>query len=407
MPNFQEKGASRPEIGVFMAMVRTYLDHNATAPLRPLARDSMLRALNAPVNPSSIHGEGRAAKAMVEVARKQVAALVGADVANVIFTSGATEAAAQALTPDIRLNGDTRSPSRLLVCDTEHPCVRNGGRLAHIRTVVPVNRHGVVDLDALAELLAGEAVPYVAVQLVNSETGVIQPVAEISQMVRAKGGYVLCDAVQAAGRLPLDISALGADFMLLSAHKLGGPQGAGALVLGNATLEPGPLLMGGAQENRRRAGTENVAAIAGFGAAAEEAAGEAGVLTYPDFESHVRQIADRHGLTSRLHIFGADAPRAANTLCFALEGLSAQTALIDFDLRGIALSSGSACSSGKVGASHVLSAMEVPDKISTCALRVSCGPTTSAQDLDTFCTLFDSLAAKVAARPFTAATEAA
>jgi cysteine desulfurase len=367
----------------------------------------MEHAFAAPVNASSIHGEGRAARGMVEEARRQVATLVVADPTNVIFTSGATEAAAQALTADIRLNGERRSPSAFLVGATEHPCVLSGGQLAEIRQTIPVNGNGLIDIDALKDMIAGEAVPYVAVQLVNSETGVIQPVAEIASLVRAKGGYVLCDAVQAAGRIPLNINELGVDFLLLSAHKIGGAQGAGALVLGNSTLEPAPLLTGGAQENRRRAGTENVAAIAGFGVAAQEATAEADTMTYPAIAKLVVETTERHGLADRLHIFGKDEPRISNTTCFALEGLEAQTALIDFDLRGVAISSGSACSSGKVGASHVLAAMDVPAEIAKCALRISTGPTTCQADVQLFADVLDSIAAKTAARPFNPKTNAA
>ncbi len=387
-----------------MATRRIYLDHNASAPLRAVARDAMVTAFDGGGNASSIHAEGRLARGIVEKARAQVAALVGAEPANIIFTSGATEAATLALTPDQRLNGKARHADALLRLITEHPCVLNGGRFPASSVVdLPVGSDGLVDEDVFDKTLRDHETPFVAIQLVNSETGIIQPVARLAERVRARGGYVLCDAVQAAGRIPLSIGDLGVDYLLLSAHKIGGPQGAGALVLANATLEPAPLISGGAQESRRRAGTENVAAIAGFGAAAKAAAQEA--TTYSEtmvssaaLAEKIRSVCNDVGLADRLHLFSSGANSVPNTLCFALEGLEAQTALIDFDLQGIALSSGSACSSGKVGASHVLKAMGVPDSIARCALRVSTGLTTTQADLDTFIAAFDRMAQRLARR---------
>ncbi len=387
-----------------MAQARIYLDHNASAPLCAVAREAMIAALDGGANASSIHAEGRFARGIVEKARVQVAALARADPANVIFTSGASEAAMLALTPDQRLNGKARPAGALLRLTTEHPCVLNGGRFPADAVIdLPVNSDGLIDEDAFAETLRNHATPLVAIQLVNSETGIVQPVARIAEQVRARGGYVLCDAVQAAGRLPLSMTDLGVDYLLLSAHKIGGPQGAGALVLANATLEPAPLITGGAQENRRRAGTENVAAIAGFGAAAKIAAHQAvayGEMMHSSaaLPEKIRTICDMHGLNNCLHIFSERADSVPNTLCFALDGLEAQTALIDFDLQGIALSSGSACSSGKVGSSHVLKAMGVPEAIARCALRVSTGPSTTKADLDTFIAAFDRMAKRLAER---------
>jgi len=386
-----------------MSATRIYLDHNATSPLRPAAREAMLFAMESVGNPSSIHGEGRAARGTVERARGEVAALVGADPANIIFTSGATEAAALALTPDIRLSGQPRRATALLRLTTEHPCVLSGGRFApEAIHDLPVDSNGLIDEAVLDEKLSQHDVPLVAVQLANSETGIVQPVARIAEKVRAKGGYVLCDAVQAAGRLSVDINELNVDFLLLSAHKLGGPQGVGALVLGNSTVEPAPLLAG-TQENHRRGGTENVAAIAGFGAAASEALMQLPdysrqMMEPPDVYDCTREVLHKYDLLDRLHVFGWSGPSLMNTYCFALEGLEAQTALIDFDLNGIAISSGSACSSGKVGSSHVLAAMGVSPEIAKCALRVSTALTTTEAEIDAFFAVFDRMAQRVAAR---------
>ena len=248
---------------------RIYFDANAGAPLLGEAREAVVDALNASANASSVHAEGRAARALLENARAEVAAAVGAKAENVIFTSGATEAAVFALTPKIHSGHELATVSRLYVGATEHPCVLAGGRFsADAISRLPVERSGKVNLAALDEALAGHdhsaGAPYVALMLANNETGVIHPIADAAAIVKKHGGYVFCDAVQALGRIPVDIAALGVDFLSLSAHKLGGPQGAGALVLAHESVRPEPLLTGGGQERRRRAGTENVAAIAGF-----------------------------------------------------------------------------------------------------------------------------------------------
>lgn len=388
-----------------MSGQRAYLDHNATSVLRPSAREAMMMALSTG-NASSVHAEGRDARRLVEKARAQVAALVNVDVDGVIFTAGATEAAHLGLTPNINSDGVGRPASTLYVPETEHPCILAGGRFAseNVQTIA-VNRSGVADLEDLKRLLDAHdfdrGLPFVAVQLVNSETGVIQPVAEIARMVRFRGGYVLCDAVQAVGRMPVDAGELGIDFLILSSHKIGGPQGAGALVICHPILAVDAAVRGGGQEKNRRAGTENVAAIVGFGAAAGNAARDAA-----DFGSvsalrdsiigRLQPICSANGLSENLTVFGSDAPRVGNTLLFGLEGLRAETALIAFDLEGVAVSSGSACSSGKVGKSHVLEAMDVPPALARGAVRVSLGWNTCADDIDRFVTAFERIAKRLA-----------
>jgi cysteine desulfurase len=367
---------------------RIYLDHNAGAPLRPRVAGLVCDLLTRAGNPSSVHGEGRAARARIEAARGQVARLAGVPAANVTFTSGATEANVTALSPVWKAGRGERRFSRLLVGATEHPSVAAGGRFdAAARETIAVDVEGRVDVEALAARVhalagAGETV-LVAVQAANNETGVLQPLAEISSALAGSDAVLHVDAVQAAGRIAVDVNGWGADSIALSAHKIGGPQGAGALVLRNAGLRPAPLLAGGGQENWNRAGTENVAAIAGFGLAAELAAEETGAWG--------ENAAFRDGLERELRhiwsdtvVFGAGAPRLANTSCFAVPGVAAETALIGLDLEGIAVSSGSACSSGKVGVSPVLVAMGVDRDLARGAIRVSLGCGSTRAELESF-----------------------
>ncbi|MFL0691466.1 MAG: cysteine desulfurase family protein [Agrobacterium tumefaciens] len=380
-----------------MAVERIYLDWNATAPLMGAARDAMLDALAMPGNPSSVHAEGRAARAVVEKARREVAQLVGAEPAHVTFTASATEAANQVLSPIYRMGKSRVSLGRLYVSAIEHPAVRAGGRFAADQvTEVPVARSGLVDLDALACALAShdpaDGLPLVAVMLVNNETGIIQPIQEISAVVKKSGGLLVVDAVQAAGRIPLSIADLGVDFLILSAHKLGGPKGVGALVSRGETLMPEPLMRGGGQEKGHRAGTENLAAIAGFGAAAREMA--AGLV---ERNSHVSARRDRAeqamlSVAPDTVIYGRGEARVGNTSFFHLPGLKAETGQIAFDLEGVALSAGAACSSGKVGASHVLTAMG--EDAATGALRLSIGPETTESDIERFLGAFAKIAAR-------------
>jgi cysteine desulfurase len=356
--------------------MRAYLDYNATAPLRPEARAATLAALESCGNPSSIHAEGRAARALIEEARRQVAALCRANARDVVFTSGGTETAALALAPSGGL-------ARLIVSAGEHPCVLAGHRFAQAE-IAPLGADGRVDLPALKRLLDGPPA-LVALQAANNETGVIQPVAEAAALAHARGGRLVCDAAQAAGRVPLD--AFGdADALILSAHKFGGPKGAGALVLLREGFAPAPLLRGGGQERGRRAGTENVAALAGFGAAATAALEEARLAALRD--------ACEAALPGDAVIFGAAASRLPNTLAFAIPGLPAATLLMRLDLDGVAVSSGSACSSGKVSPSHVLAAMGVAPALAAGAIRVSLGWGSSCADVEAFAAALDKAAAR-------------
>ncbi|MGI9356340.1 MAG: cysteine desulfurase family protein [Rhizobiaceae bacterium] len=391
-----------------MTGIRAYLDHNATSPLRPAACGAVVAAMETVGNPSSVHGEGRNAKRIVEQGRAKVAALVSAAPESVVFTSSATEAAHLALTPNIRGDGIQRDAGKLYVLEVEHPCVLAGGRFAPQDIVaIPVLESGLIDMDGFDALLDAHenqsGRPYVAVQLVNSETGVVQPVAEVSKRVGFRGGYVVCDVVQAAGRIPIDIKNLGVDFLMLSAHKLGGPMGVGALVNAHAILDLAPAIRGGGQESNRRAGTENVPAIAGFGAAAKEAAVDAchyaRITTLRDsLEAGLASICAALGLSDWPTIFGQDVERVGNTTLFALNGLKAETALIAFDLDGVAVSSGSACSSGKIGNSHVLEAMNAAPKLADGAIRVSLGWNSTQEDVAKFLAVFKRITADLAKR---------
>jgi len=374
--------------------MRFYLDYNATAPLRRESRAAMLAALDLVGNPSSIHAEGRAARALVEAARREVAALAGAPAREAIFTASGTEAANLALAPGVSAPG-VAPLRRLIVGASEHPCVLGGHRFAAAE-IAPVTADGRIDLDALARLLDGPPA-LVALQMANNETGVLQPVAEAAALIHAAGGLLICDAAQGAGRLPLPGS--GADALLLSAHKFGGPKGAGALVLLREGLHVEALLRGGGQERGRRAGTENVAALAGFGAAA--------AAVQPELAAEAARVAAlRDGCEQRLKalaaeaaMFGADAPRLPNTLAFAIPGVAAATLLMRLDLEGIAVSSGSACSSGKVGPSHVLAAMGVAPELAAGAIRVSLGWASSEADVEGFAAGLERALAGIRRKP--------
>ena len=360
---------------------RAYFDWNATAPLRQEARAAMVTTLGLTGNASSVHAEGRAVRRLVEAAREQVAGLVGAEAKNVTFTSGATEANMLALTPAIEIGGRKSLRDRLFISAIEHPSVRSGGRFpADAVEELPVTDAGVVDLHALRSAIARAERPFVSVMLANNETGVIQPIADIAAIVHAANGVLHVDAVQGPGRIACRIGELGADLMSLSAHKLGGPQGAGALVSRGDIHIGEPLIKGGGQERGLRAGTENVAAIAGFGAAAAVAANQADAARMAD--SRDRLEAGIKAILPEALIFGESAPRLPNTTLFAVPGMKAETAIIAFDLNGIAVSSGSACSSGKVQASHVLAAMGVKSSLAQGAVRVSLGWSTSERDIE-------------------------
>ncbi|RWE34384.1 MAG: cysteine desulfurase [Mesorhizobium sp.] len=382
-----------------MAAIRAYLDYNASAPLLSAAREAMVAAFDA-ANPSSVHAEGRAARRLIDNARRDVAALVNGKAEHVVFTSGATEAASTLLTPDWQMGRGATRMSRLYVCEADHPCLLNGGRFpADLVTRISVGADGVVNLDALMAALAGhdkaDGLPLVAIHAANNETGVIQPIDRIAEIVRAAGGILVVDAVQAAGRVSIDMSAGYADYVILSSHKIGGPKGAGAIVAAADLMMPRPLINGGGQEKSHRGGTENLPGIVGFGAAAREAL--AGLNTI----GALRQRRDEvetiiKTLVPDVEIFGAGAPRLANTTFFAIPGVKAETAQIAFDLAGVALSAGSACSSGKVGPSHVLKAMGRGDSLG--ALRVSVGATTGAEDIEMFRAALAGIAARRAGR---------
>ena len=369
-----------------MTRQRAYLDHNASAPLLPAARQAMVAALEVEANPSSVHQDGRASRRIVDDARRDVAALVNGRPEHVVFTSGATEAASTLLSPDWRMGRAPVRMARLIVSAADHPCLLSGGRFAQDAvTTLGVDVNGIVDMGALERALAAHdrtaGLALVAVHAANNETGVIQPIRDIARLVKTHGGVLVVDAVQAAGRIPVDISDCYGDFLILSSHKIGGPKGVGAFVGVSDLMMPVPLVTGGGQEKGFRAGTENVPGIAGFGAAARQAVaglGEAGrVRTLRDaFEATVLELAPD------ATIYGRGAERLCNTLFFSVPGLKAETAQIAFDLAGVSLSAGSACSSGKVGPSHVLKAMGFGDGAG--ALRVSVGRDTGEGELASF-----------------------
>ncbi|UPA26251.1 cysteine desulfurase family protein [Shinella oryzae] len=380
-----------------MRTERTYLDWNATAPLLPAARDAFVAALDLVGNPSSVHGEGRALRMLVEAARRDVAALVNAAPAHVIFTSGATEAANLVLTPNYRMGRTPLAIGHLYASEIEHPAIREGGRFAREAvTSIPVTRAGVVDLDALETLLQNHdktsGLPMVAVMLANNETGIVQPIKAVAEIVRRHGGLLVVDAVQAVGRMPVDIEALDADFLILSSHKLGGPKGAGALVSRGEVLMPAPLIRGGGQEKGHRSGTENPAALAGFAAAARSAADEPAARN--GRIAGLRDALEKgmRAATNDVIIHGAEVERVANTSFFSLPGLKSETGQIAFDLEGIALSAGSACSSGKVGQSHVLTAMGFDAALG--GLRVSLGPGSTMTDVERFLAAFSRVVSR-------------
>lgn len=364
----------------------TYLDYNASAPVRPPVASAMLAALQIGGNPSSVHRPGRAARQAVEAARAEVARLAGAGAAQVVFTSGGAEANHLAL---------WGAPvERVLVSAIEHDSVLAADARAEI---IPVSPSGVVDLAAMREMLAGDARPaLVSVMLANNETGVLQPVAEAASIAHAHGALLHCDAVQAAGKIAVDFNALGADLMSLSAHKLGGPQGAGALVVRSEVgLEA--QIRGGGQERGLRAGTENTPGIVGFGVAAGIAGGEL------DRMAQLAACRDRleagaARIAPQTIFFGRDAQRLPNTACFALPGVGAETQVISLDLCGVAVSAGAACSSGKVMRSKVLRAMGAGDEIAGCAIRVSLGWASQPEDVEAFLAAWENLCGRVVLR---------
>lgn len=363
-----------------MAGTRVYLDWNATTPLLPEARAAMAAAWDVVGNPSSVHAEGREARRLVEDARMAVAAAVGADSRNVVFTSGGTEANALALTPGLSRRG-TAPVRRLIVSAVEHASVLAGGRFApDAIEVAGVDRDGVVRLDDLAARLAEGDPALVSVMLANNETGALQPIVDIADLVHAKGGLLHVDAVQALGKINININELQADLLSISAHKICGPKGVGAVILSEGLGGLGALLRGGGQELGRRAGTENVPGIAGFGAAARVVL--AGLPEMAQVDTLRQRLEAGLQQASNGIVFSQGVARLPNTILFGVSGMRAETAVIGFDLEGIAVSSGSACSSGKVQPSHVLEAMGFGPDLTKGAIRFSLGHSTTETDVD-------------------------
>lgn len=373
-----------------MNRARTYLDWNASAPLLPEARAAMLAALDVVGNPSSVHGEGRAARGIIEDAREQVARLVGARPQEVVFTSGATEANNAVI---------WSGRDAIFAAAIEHDSVLAPIAVAGARHgTIAVGADGVVRAEGLDEpfaaVLASTTRALVSLQFANNETGAVQPVAEVAALARTYGLRVHSDATQAVGRVAVDFVSLGLDYLSLSSHKLGGPKGAGALIVRDgAPLVP--LIAGGGQERRQRAGTENLAAIAGFGAAARVAlAGLDGYARVAKLRDQLEGEVVR--ATPHAVIIAADAPRLANTSCIALPRRAAETLVAALDLSGIAVSAGAACSSGKVAQSHVLTAMGLAPDIARSAIRISMGPTTTDNDIAAFLAAWKHITRSVA-----------
>jgi cysteine desulfurase len=365
-----------------------YLDYNATAPVRPEAMAAVAEALRQPANASSVHAFGRAAHRALERARATVARSVGASPEGVVFVSGGTEA------NNLALQG---IDGPVLVSAIEHPSVLEAAPSA---VPIPVDRQGRIDLAALERLVAAEAPRLVSVMLANNETGVVQPVAEAARLAHAAGALLHVDAAQALGRIPVDMAELGADLLTLSGHKLGGPPGAGALVLRQG-IEVTPRQRGGAQERRRRAGTESLPAILGM-AAAVEAIGE-------EEAARIRGLRDeleRRAVAGcpAAHIVGAECERLPNTTCLLLPGVEGATQLMALDLAGVAVSTGAACSSGKVGASHVLLAMGLDEAEARCVIRISLGWASGMADVERFLSAWLPLAQRALAREATRTT---
>jgi cysteine desulfurase len=364
---------------------RVYLDWNATTPLRREAREAMAAAWDLGGNPSSVHAEGRRARGLVEDARAAVAAAVRGEPRNVIFTSGGTEANALALTPGA-LSRSEQTVEHLVVSAVEHASVLAGGQFALDRiTILPVHRSGLVDLDALRTMLVDGPPALVSVMFANNETGAIQPIATVADLVHSARGLLHVDAVQALGKIRINIKELGADFLSISAHKIGGPTGIGALIVAADLTAPPALIRGGGQERGHRGGTENVPAIAGFGVAvrAAMAGRDSDMARVERLRNRLEQgLRQTQGNAQDSVIFADEAPRLPNTTLFGVAGLKAETAIIGFDLEGIAVSSGSACSSGKIQPSHVLEAMGYGPDLAKSAIRFSLGWETTEEDVD-------------------------
>jgi cysteine desulfurase len=373
-----------------------YLDNNAAAPIRPVVKAAMTAAMDVTGNPSAIHGGARAARGVVERAREQVGALIHAKPESLTFTASGTEANNLAVNSAVRRAG----VKRLIVTGVEHACVAESARHAPIpHEVWPVDANGVVDLDWLADRLkrwtADDGALWVGLTFAQNETGVIQPVRAVADMVHAHGGILHVDAVQAAGKVPVDVVALDVDSLALAGHKLGGPIGNGALYVGpRASIAK--LIHGGGQERGMRAGSENIVGLAGFGAAAEAAR-----LGLPNLAAHA---AWRDGFEAHLSalapvtVFGAHVLRLPNTSCVACPGFAGTAQVMALDLDGIHIGSGSACSSGAVKASGILTAMGVADDLARCAIRLSSGWANTEADFTAAADAWATAYARVQAR---------
>lgn len=379
-----------------MTQNRIYLDFNATTPLVDEAKQALINAMEIYGNPSSVHMEGRKAKALLQQARRALADFVSGEADNIVFTSGASEAAMMALTPDYRMGRSSLTMSHLYIGATEHPCISAGGRFdrAHT-TIIPVTSNGVIDTNVLGEKLSchdrGAGLPLVAIQYANHETGVIQPIREIAAMVKMAGGILIVDAVQYLGKERLDISDNCGDFFIVSAHKIGGPKGVGALISTGAVLMPQPLIVGGGQERGLRGGTESLPLISAFGAAARAGSERSA----ENARLHALQLMLEEGIlqiAADAIIYGSKVRRLPNTSFFSVPGIKSETLQIAFDLAGIAVSAGSACSSGKVAASPVLKAMGFEDPNG--AIRVSTGWSSRENDILTFLNVLKNIAVK-------------
>lgn len=369
-----------------MAKSRIYLDFNATTPLSDSAKTALMQSFEHFGNASSVHSEGRTAKALIQTARRHIAESLNGNIDNIIFTSGATESAALALTPYYMMGRSAVLFSKLYVSATEHPCVLAGGRFDKADIVtIPVDKNGLIDCNILENELKNHnksaGLPLISIQYANHETGVLQPIGQIADIVKQSGGVFVADIVQAYGKMPIDLAELGADFVFISGHKLGAPKGIGALIALGSVLMPKALLTGGGQEHGHRSGTQAVGMISAFGAAVED-------IKRHDNEYNRLKILRNHleqglkEISPDCIIHGEQSERLPNTTFFSIPDMKAETLQIAYDLAGIAVSAGSACSSGKVSSSPVLKAMNYDDDNG--AIRISTGWRTELQDIDTF-----------------------
>ncbi|GAA5107090.1 cysteine desulfurase family protein [Bartonella jaculi] len=378
-----------------MIVKRRYFDHNATTPLTKMARMALLESLEIFGNPSSVHAEGRAAKALLQKARRQIAERLNTDPDHIVFTSGASEAAMTLLTPFYKMGSCEVRFSHLYIGATEHPSVAEGGRFPkELISRVAVDQNGLIQQDKLKFLLDShdktKGLPLIAIQAANSETGVIQRIEEIAIIVRDAGGILIVDLVQYVDKNLIDINQIGGDFFILSAHKIGGPKGIGAFVSSGNLLMPHPLIVGGGQEKGLRGGTEALPLIAAFGAAMADCFTRAEVEQLVYLRNRLEDGLLK--ISNEVEIFGKGAQRLPNTTYFTVQNMKAETMQIGFDLAGFSVSSGSACSSGKVKQSKVLEAMgyHVPNG----AIRISTGRCTTSNDIDDFLLAFSQIVKK-------------